>query len=102
MKNKIKSRKDEKETPISEIDFRDTSDRLKEEYSDRYEGVKSEILSTARFDKNSDLINTYLGRVNVVRENRITREERFPISEQGYTTGKLLVVPNVKYYWILS
>ena len=31
MKNKIKSKKDEKERPISEIDFRDTSDRLKEE-----------------------------------------------------------------------
>ena len=36
MKNKIKSRKDEKERPISEIDFRDTSDRLKE-YLDGYE-----------------------------------------------------------------
>ena len=42
-KNKIKSRKDEKEKAISEIDFRDTSDKLKEEYLDRYEGVKSEI-----------------------------------------------------------
>ena len=38
MKNTNKSRKDEKERPISEIDFRDTSDRLKEEYLDRYEG----------------------------------------------------------------
>ena len=37
MKNKIKSRKDEKERPLSEIDFRDISDKLKEEYSDRYE-----------------------------------------------------------------
>ena len=55
MKNKIKSRKDEKERPISEIDFRDTSDMLKEEYLDRYEGVKSEILSTTRVDENSDL-----------------------------------------------
>ena len=44
-KNKIKSKKDEKERPISEIDFRDTSDMPKEEYLDRYEGVKSEILS---------------------------------------------------------
>ena len=36
MKNKCKSRKDEKERSISEIDFRDTSDRLKEEYLNRY------------------------------------------------------------------
>ena len=39
-KNKIKSGKDEKERPISKINFRDTSNRLKEEYLDRYEGVK--------------------------------------------------------------
>ena len=51
MKNKIKSRKDDKERTISEIDFRDTSDRLKEEYLDRYEGVKSDILSTTRFNE---------------------------------------------------
>ena len=33
---------------------------------------------------------TYLGRINVARENKITTEEKFSISEQGYTTGKLL------------
>ena len=58
-KNKIKSRKDEKERPISEIDFRSTSDRLKEEYLDRNKGVKSEILSTTKFNENSDLSTTY-------------------------------------------
>ena len=51
-----------KERPILEIDFRDTSDRLKEEYLDRYEGVKSEILSTTRFKENSDLSMTYIGK----------------------------------------
>ena len=90
MKNKTKSRKDEKERPISEIVFRDTSDRLNEEYLDRYEGVKSEILSTTRFDENSDLSTTCLGRVNVAKEIRLLQEEKFLISEQGYTTGKLL------------
>ena len=34
----------------------DISDRLKEEYLDRYEGIKSEIVDTTRFDENSDLI----------------------------------------------
>ena len=86
----IKIRKDEKERPISETDFRDTSDRLKEEYLDRYEGVKSKILHTTRFNENSDLSVTYLGKVNVAKENKITREEKFLISEQGFTTGKLL------------
>ena len=31
---------------------------------------------------------TYLGRVNIARENKVTAEEKFLIS--GYTTGKLL------------
>ena len=35
MKNKTKSKMDEEERPISEIDFRNTSDKLKEEYLDR-------------------------------------------------------------------
>ena len=33
---------------------------------------------------------TYYGRVNAARENKITAEEKFQISEQGYATGKLL------------
>ena len=43
MKNKVKSKKDERERPISEVDFIHTSDLLKEEYLGRYKGVKSEI-----------------------------------------------------------
>ena len=90
IKDKTKSKQKKEEMPISEINFRDTSDRLKEEYLDRYKGVKSEILSTTRFDENSDLSMTYLGKTNIVKENKITTEENFLISEQGYTTGKLL------------
>ena len=65
------------------------SDRLKEEYLDRYEGVNLEILCTTRFNGNSDLSMTYWGKTNIVKENRIIAEEKFPISEQGYTTAKL-------------
>ena len=79
----------EKDRFTSEVSLVDTSDRLTEEYLDRY-GVKSEILNTTRFDKNSDLSMTYLGRSNMVRDHKIVAEERFPMSEQGYTTGKLL------------
>ena len=85
-KNRIKGKNDE----ISEIGFRDTSDRLKEEYLDRYKEVKSEILSATRFDKNSDFSMTYLGKTNIVKENKITVQEKFLTSEQRYTTGKLL------------
>ena len=73
-----------------QVNLVDTSDRLTEEYLDRYKGVKSEILNMTRFDENSDLCMTYLGGSNMVRDHKIVEEERFPISEQGYTTGKLL------------
>ena len=68
----------------------DTSDRLTEKYLDRYEGVKSEILVTTRFDENSDLSMTYLGKTSMIRDHKMAAEEKFPMSEQGYTTGKLL------------
>ena len=55
-----------------------------------YDGVKSEVLSTTKFDDNSDLSTTYLGRINMARLDNIKAEERFSISEQGYTVGKLL------------
>ena len=61
MKNKTKSKQKEEERPISEIDFGDTSDKLKQEYLDMYKGVKSEILSTTRFIEDSDLSMIYLG-----------------------------------------
>ena len=42
----------EKDRFTSGVNLIDTSDRLTEEYLDRYEGVKSEILNTTRFDEN--------------------------------------------------
>ena len=47
-----------------ELDFGDTPEKLKEKYIGVYEGIQSEIFSTTRFDENSDLWTTYLGRVN--------------------------------------
>ena len=68
----------------------DISDRLTEEYLDTQGGVRSDILNTTRFDENSDLSTTYLGRSSMVRDHQMVAEERCPMSEQGYTTGKLL------------
>ena len=80
----------EKDRFTSEISLMDTSDRLTEEYLDRYEGIKSEILNMTRFDENSGLSITYLGRSIMVRDHKKVAEERFSMSEQGYTTGKIL------------
>ena len=76
--------------PMSEVSLVSTSDRWIEEYLDRYKGVKSDILVTTRFDKSSDLSMTYLGRTNMTRDHKIAAEEKFPMSQQGYTTGNLL------------
>ena len=73
-----------------ELDFGTTPNILNEEYLDMYEGIQSEKLNTTRFDKNSDLGTTYLGKSDRSKNDKIKAEESFPISEQGYTLGKLL------------
>ena len=79
-----------KERDTLELDFGQTPDTLREEYLDVYEGIQSEILSTMRFEENTDLSTTYLGKVDRSKNNKIKAKESFPISEQGYTIGKLL------------
>ena len=64
-----------------ELYFGDTLEKLKGEYLDVYKGIQSEILSTTRFDKNSDLSTTYLGKVNITKAIKIKAEELFLISE---------------------
>ena len=80
----------EEEKDMLELDFGLTPDKLKEEYLDVYEGIQSEILNTTRFDENSDLSTTYLGKVDKSKNTKIKAEESSSISEQGYTMGKLL------------
>ena len=89
-KHKRKSNIENEEGQMLELDFGDMPEKLKEEYTDVYEGIQSEILSTTRFDENSDLSTTYLGRVNTTKTSKIKAEESFQISEHGYTIGKLL------------
>ena len=65
-----------------ELDFGDTPEKLKEEYLDVYKGIQSEILSTTKFDENSDVSTTYLGREYMIKNSKIMAEESFLISEQ--------------------
>ena len=57
---------------------------------DIYEGIHSEIVSSNRFDVNSNISTTYLGRVDKKNQHKLKAEESFPISEHGYTLGRLL------------
>ena len=82
---------------LLEVNLLDNSDRLKEEYLDRYEGFKSEIVDTTRFDENSNLSMTYLGKLNVTHDNLMV-EETFPISKLGYTVVNYWLEQNVRFY----
>ena len=86
-RNKSETKEDEK--PV-ELDFGNMPLKLCEEYLDVYEGIQSEIVSTTRFNENSDLSMTYLGRSDKARNGKLKAEELFPISEHGYTSGRLL------------
>ena len=67
-----------------------SSGRSRKEYLDRYGRVKAEIVDTVRFDENSDLSTTYLGRIDMTQDNDSMVEQRFPISKSAYTVGKLI------------
>ena len=79
-----------KEKGMAEIEFGPTPDVLKEEYLNVYKGIQSEIVNTTRFNGNSDLSTTYLGMSDRSKNDKFKAEKSFPISEEGYTLGKLL------------
>ena len=89
----------EEEKDMLELDFGHTLDKLREEYLDVYEGIQSEILSTTRFDENSDISTTYLGKADKSKNNIIKTEESFPMS--GVYYGKIAGwnrMPNIIRY----
>ena len=58
---------------------------------DVYEGIHSEIVSSNRFDKNSDISTTYFGKIeNKGNKDKLKAEESFSILENGYTFSRLL------------
>ena len=88
--NKYKNRSDtSEERDIVELDFGVMPKILREQYLNVHEGIQSEVVNTTRFDENSDLSTTYLGRSDRAISDKLKAEESFPISEQEYTLGKL-------------
>ena len=72
------------------IDFGESPEVLKGKYMDVYEDVYAEVVTTNRFDKNVDFSTTYLGKIDMKREDIMKVKESFPISEQGFVIGKVL------------
>ena len=88
--NRYKSKPDT-DREFKELDFGATPQRLQEEYMDMYEGIHSDIVSSNRFDENPDISTTCLGMIeNRGNQDKLKAEESFPISESGYTLGRLL------------
>ena len=73
-----------------DIDFGESLEVMKSRYMDVYDNVYAEVVMTSRFDENVDLSTTYLGRIDMKREEELKAEESFPISEQGFVKGKLM------------
>ena len=86
-KHSVKSERKEEKEPV-ELDFGSMPLKLHKEYLDVHEGIQSEIVNTTRFNENSDLSMTYLGRSDRTRNDKLKAEETFPISGHGYTSSK--------------
>ena len=57
-----------------QIDFGPTLDVLKEEYLNVCEGIQSEIANSTKFDENSDLSTTYLGKSDRSKTDKLKAE----------------------------
>ena len=84
----FKLKEEERET--LDIDFGMYPDILRSKYLDVYEGIYAEMVYANKFNENSDLSMTYLGQTKMTRDTKIKAEERFPITGQGFASGKLL------------
>ena len=84
----LKLKEEERET--LDVDFGLYPDITKSRYLDVYEGVYAEMVYANKFNENSDLSMTYLGQIGMMRDTKIKVEERFPITGQGFASGKLL------------
>ena len=73
---------------VLNLDFGDTSDKLKDKHMNVYEGVKSKILYTTKFDKNLDLDTPHLGNEIMSKSDKLKVEESIPTPKQGYATRK--------------
>ena len=80
----------EQEMLMTSIDFSGVSEKLKLGYLDVYDGVYVEVISTNRYDEDTDLSTTYLGQADMSRKTEVKAEESFAMNAAGHTRGELL------------
>ena len=72
------------------MNFGNSPENLKAEYLDVYKGIYADVISTDKFDEDTDISTTYLGQVGMTRDTEVKAEESFPMAARGYTRGQLL------------
>ena len=80
----------EKKGETLDVDFGLYLDVITSRYLDVYKGIYAEMVYANKFNENSDLSTMCLGQTKMTRDPRIKAEERFPITGQGFASGKLL------------
>ena len=61
----------ENELLNADVNFGSSPDRLKAEYLDVYEGVYAEVVSSYRFDEDTDLSTMYLGQIDMTSNTEV-------------------------------
>ena len=74
----------------SNLNFGKSPEKVKADYLDVYKGVYMEVISTDKFNGDTDLSTTYLGQVDMTRNTGVKGEESFPMTARGYTKEQLL------------
>ena len=78
------------QTIKNNLSFGNSSECLKSEYLHMYKGVYAEVISTDKFDEDTDISTTYPGQVDLTRNTEVKAEDNFPMIARGYTRGQLL------------
>ena len=78
------------QTIKTSLNFWNSPENLKTEYLDIYKGVYTKVINTDKFDEDTDISTTYIGKVDMTRDTEVKAEENFPVTAKGYTRGHLL------------
>ena len=97
--NKYKHKPSTDNREFKELDFSIKPQKLQEEYMDICEGIQSEIVSSNRFDENSDLSTTYLGRADKESQNKLKQKNHSLYQNMGILRVDCWMAQNVNYYW---
>ena len=55
--------------------------RLKQDYLDVFEGIRTEVINTVKYDENSDIGTTYLWTFRIKRQDDLRAEHKTSITE---------------------